>query len=589
MRLALGRLGRVARRVVRRSGALRAGYGRGGRRGEGRFHFRIVPGRGIRPADVAIASSRWPRSVGKDVRCATFSGSPGADLTRIDTRATPGIKGGQGGGRERRGDQRRSRLATLQGQLYAEGPHGRRRSVLLVLQGMDTSGKGGTIKRSRRFGGSLRGEAFGFGRPTAVELKHDFLWRIRRALPGAGRDRRSSTARYYEDVVAARVRGNGRAANLDPALRVDQTASRSSWPRSGTMVIKCFLHISTRSTGRAAGAAPRAAGRPRKALEVQSGDLDDRELWDDYMAAYEDALDRCSTRVAPWHVMPADRKWYRDWALAALVAERLDELDLSWPKDTFALPRHAQGPAAKILMADERPATTSGAIFNPRSRWHHGDRGRPAGRAVVRRSGAAATPGGRRRPSSWSSSRSSCSAGGLHALPPRERCAGGPGPRAARGPGHGDHEHRPDIALTRPAALKRRSRRSTRTCPAGGYIENFRLAPTGSTRSSWTDRGCGAPWRSTRRFDAHFLGRREARIGEGFDPGDIPVACRSGASSTRRGTPLRARARDLDYMVVSRSARPQWVAFWKQPLKGNQLIAQARRRASCRRAGEPAR
>ena len=265
------------------------------------------------------------RSVGDLLRV-----RPGAvDLSRIDARATPGIKGGKAAAEAARADLG-EKLATLQGQLYAEGRTGGNRSVLLILQGMDTSGKGGTIKRVVGQVDPSGVRVTGFGRPTPAELKHDFLWRIRRALPVPGQigvfDRS-----HYEDVVAARVRG---------------TAERRTWIRRygsinrfeeqlaerGMLVIKCFLHIS-RAEQRA-----RLLARlddPTKIWKFNPGDLDDRERWDDYMAAYQDALERCSTSAVPWHVIPADRKWYRDWAVSALLAERLGELGLSWPTGTL--------------------------------------------------------------------------------------------------------------------------------------------------------------------------------------------------------------------------------------------------------------
>lgn len=251
------------------------------------------------------------------------------DLGRVDPHATPGFKGGKTAAEAARAELA-DRLSTLQGQLFAEGRSGGRRSVLLVLQGMDTSGKGGAIKRVVGQVNPSGVSITAFGRPTPTELKHDFLWRIRRALPGPGQigvfDRS-----HYEDVVAARVRG---------------TAERRTWIRrygsinrfeeglaeKGTLVIKCFLHIS-RAEQRA-----RLLARlddPTKRWKFNPGDLDDRELWDDYMAAYQDALERCSTPAAPWYVIPADRKWYRDWAVSTLLVERLGQLGLSWPQGSF--------------------------------------------------------------------------------------------------------------------------------------------------------------------------------------------------------------------------------------------------------------
>ena len=169
-----------------------------------------------------------------------------------------------------------------------------------------------------------------FGRPTAEELRHDFLWRIRRELPRAGKlgvfDRS-----HYEDVVT---------------VRVLELADRDTWTRrfdvindfeqelvaGGTVVVKCFLHIS-RDEQR-----ERLLARlddPTKHWKYNPHDLDSRARWDDYMTAYAEAIERCSTEHAPWHVVPADRKWYRDWAVTNLLIERLDALGLRWPEATF--------------------------------------------------------------------------------------------------------------------------------------------------------------------------------------------------------------------------------------------------------------
>src|SRR4051812_28376009 len=258
------------------------------------------------------------------------------DLHTIDTRSTPGFDGGKKDAREEAlglGE----RLATLQEQLYAEGRTGGTRSLLLILQGMDTSGKGGTIRHVVGHVDPSNVRVHAFGPPTAEERRHDFLWRVRRELPAAGQigvfDRS-----HYEDVVAVRVRG---------------LADRRTWTRrygaierfeaelsaAGTRVVKCFLHISP------AEQRERLLARlddPRKHWKYNPGDLDDRELWEEYMTAYADALERCTSEVAPWYVVPADRKWYRNWAVTNVLVEQLEAMALRWPAAPPGLDIEAQ-------------------------------------------------------------------------------------------------------------------------------------------------------------------------------------------------------------------------------------------------------
>jgi PPK2 family polyphosphate:nucleotide phosphotransferase len=251
------------------------------------------------------------------------------ELSAIDTRSTPGFKGKKADAQK---DQPESaeRIATLQEQLYAEGRTGGSRSVLLVLQGMDTSGKGGTVKHVVGQVDPGGVHVVAFRSPTKEELAHDFLWRIRKELPQPGMlavfDRSQ-----YEDVVAVRVR---------------KIVPRRIWSRryaainrfeerlaaGGTVIVKCFLHISPEEQRE------RLLARlddPTKHWKYRPGDLDDRALWDDFRRAYGDAIERCSTDAAPWYVVPADRKWYRNWAISRLLCERLEELGLGWPAATF--------------------------------------------------------------------------------------------------------------------------------------------------------------------------------------------------------------------------------------------------------------
>jgi PPK2 family polyphosphate:nucleotide phosphotransferase len=255
---------------------------------------------------------------------------PGAvDIGAIDTRATPGFDGDRADA-EKLLPELGERLATLQEQLYADGRTGGSRSLLLVLQGMDTSGKGGTIEHVVGAVDPSGVHVVAFRRPTREELAHDFLWRIRRELPEPGFVATFDRS-HYEDVVAVRVR---------------EVVDRRTWSRRyaainrfeqrladrGTVIVKCFLHISPEEQRE------RLVARlddPTKHWKYRPGDLDDRALWGDFQRAYGDAIERCSTDAAPWYVVPADRKWYRNWAITRLLCERLEELGLGWPAPTF--------------------------------------------------------------------------------------------------------------------------------------------------------------------------------------------------------------------------------------------------------------
>ena len=248
------------------------------------------------------------------------------DVTRIDTSATPGAPGGKELSREKlqeSGDE----LAGLQERLYAEGTaDDAARRVVIVLQGMDTSGKGGTIKHVIGLVDPLGVEIASFKKPTAEELEHHFLWRIRKAVPGSGRigvfDRS-----HYEDVLIVRVHElvpreilDGRYAEIN-AFERELTAA-------GVTFVKCFLHISYDEQRERL---LRRLELEEKRWKFNPGDLDERARWGEYMKAYSLALSRCSTSDAPWYVVPADHKWYRDYAVGQLLLETLRELDPQYP------------------------------------------------------------------------------------------------------------------------------------------------------------------------------------------------------------------------------------------------------------------
>ncbi|PZF81052.1 PPK2 family polyphosphate kinase [Jiangella anatolica] len=251
------------------------------------------------------------------------------DLASIDTRATPGFDGDKAGGKVAL-QELGPTLSDLQERLYAAGRSGGDQRVLLVVQGMDTSGKGGTMRHAVGLmdpqGISIRA----FKAPTAEERRRGFLWRIRQALPEPGQigvfDRS-----HYEDVLAVRVRKLARPSVIE--TRYDAINDfEKELAGDGCVVVKVMLHISSDEQR------DRLAERlenPAKYWKYNPGDIDDRKLWPDFQRAYEIALERCNTDAAPWFVVPADRKWYRNLAVTNLLVEHLAGLKLDWPPADF--------------------------------------------------------------------------------------------------------------------------------------------------------------------------------------------------------------------------------------------------------------
>ena len=252
-------------------------------------------------------------------------------LQELDPRATPGFDGDKVQGKAETAALG-ERLAQRQEQLYAEGRAGGRRRVLVVLQGMDTAGKGGAVKSVAGQVNPAGLRITGFGKPTAAELAHDFLWRFDQALPGPGLigffDRS-----HYEDVLIVRVHDLVPAAQW--STRYDRiNAWEAALAEQGVVLLKVMLHLSLEEQR------DRLLARldnPAKHWKVNADDITERGFWADYQQAYEVLLERCSTDAAPWHVLPADHKWYRDWALSHLLLETLDGMDLSWPKPQLDL------------------------------------------------------------------------------------------------------------------------------------------------------------------------------------------------------------------------------------------------------------
>lgn len=214
-------------------------------------------------------------------------------------------------------------MSSLQERLYADGE----RSLLIVLQGMDTSGKDGTIRHALRGLDPLGTRVVSFKAPTATERRHDFLWRIRRQLPKPGEIVIFNRS-HYEDVLIAKVKG---LASPNTIERRYATINRfeAHIARRGTAMIKLWLHISIEEQQARLLA---RLNRPDKRWKFSKHDVIERAYWDAYQAAYAIAVKRCSTATAPWYVVPANRKWYRNWAVSQVLIETIEEMNLKYPK-----------------------------------------------------------------------------------------------------------------------------------------------------------------------------------------------------------------------------------------------------------------
>ncbi|MGN6445609.1 PPK2 family polyphosphate kinase [Amnibacterium sp.] len=217
-------------------------------------------------------------------------------------------------------------LAALQERLWAEATVGGSRRILVVLQGMDTAGKGGVVSHAIGLLGPIGVEYTAFKKPTQEELEHDFLWRIRRRVPGPGMigvfDRS-----HYEDVLIVRVHDLVPEAEWE--ARYDAiNAFEQELVDGGTTLLKVFLHVSYDVQRERL---LRRLDQPDKHWKFDVADIDERGRWDDYQSAYDALLERCNTDAAPWYVVPADHKKYRNWAVAELLRETLVELDPRHP------------------------------------------------------------------------------------------------------------------------------------------------------------------------------------------------------------------------------------------------------------------
>ncbi|MFB2586279.1 PPK2 family polyphosphate kinase [Herbiconiux liukaitaii] len=246
------------------------------------------------------------------------------DLAAIPTDATPGVADKLSAAEL--SSATAPSLAELQEKLFASSLYGGTRSVLLVLQGMDTAGKGGVVKR---VAGSMDPQGVAhhaFKKPTEEELAHPFLWRVEKRLSAAGYvgifDRS-----HYEDVLVPAVHGSIPAVDL-AARRDEINAFERRLVGAGTVVVKVLLHL---GYDEQRSRLLRRLDRPDKHWKFSTADVDDRALWPRFQAAYAETIAATSTSWAPWHVVPADRKWYSALAVQQLLDEALRGLDLEWP------------------------------------------------------------------------------------------------------------------------------------------------------------------------------------------------------------------------------------------------------------------
>ncbi|MEM8865762.1 MAG: polyphosphate kinase 2 family protein [Planctomycetota bacterium] len=207
-------------------------------------------------------------------------------------------------------------------QLYAEN----QRALLLVLQGMDTAGKDGTIRVVTT---GINPQSFhitSFKQPSVLELDHDFLWRIHHRVPAHGQIGIFNRS-HYEDVLVVRVH------NLVPEevwrtryQRINEFEEMIT--EGGVKIVKCFLHVSYEEQRERLQA---RLDKPHKRWKFSKGDLSERKLWPDYQAAYEDAINKCNTELAPWYIIPSDRKWYRNLVVSELLRDSLEAMSPQFP------------------------------------------------------------------------------------------------------------------------------------------------------------------------------------------------------------------------------------------------------------------
>ncbi|CAG1015484.1 polyphosphate kinase [Anaerolineales bacterium] len=244
------------------------------------------------------------------------------NLSKVNPNDTGDFKGGKRKGLSEL-EKLNNQLEALQELLFAE----HKQKVLIVLQAMDTGGKDGAIRRVFDGVNPAGVRVASFKAPTPEELDHDYLWRIHRQVPGKG-EMVIFNRSHYEDVLVVRVH------DLVPPevwrKRFDQINEfERTLAESGTTILKFFLHIDKDEQKERLQA---RLDDPTKRWKFRLGDLEERKLWDEYMEAYEDVLSKTSTEYAPWYVVPANRKWYRDLVISSVLVETLEDLKMKYPE-----------------------------------------------------------------------------------------------------------------------------------------------------------------------------------------------------------------------------------------------------------------
>ena len=254
---------------------------------------------------------------------------PDFRLSDLDAGSTPGWDGGQKKA-EKRTAELGEEMSELQERLHAHGKAGGTRSVLLVLQGMDTAGKGGIVRHVVGLVDPQGVQLKSFGKPTPEELSHHYLWRIKNALPAPGKigvfDRSQ-----YEDVLVVRVNELVPPDVWEPRFEEINEFEREL-VEAGTVVVKVALLI---SKDEQKARLRERLDRPDKHWKYNPGDVDERLKWDAYQEAYQSVFERTSTEHAPWHAVPADNKWFARLAVAELLLDTLEGLELGWPEADF--------------------------------------------------------------------------------------------------------------------------------------------------------------------------------------------------------------------------------------------------------------
>ncbi len=257
--------------------------------------FRVIPGSNVRIADIDP----------------TFSGVH--EKKKSARRTTAELQG---------------RMAILQSKLYAEG----KRSLIICLQGLDASGKDGVI---RHVIGSMNPQGCrvaSFKAPSTEELAHDFLWRVEQQTPRRGEVAIFNRS-HYEDVLIVRVHQHITKSECAERLQIIKDFERGL-VANGTHILKFFLHISKKEQ------LHRFEQRlidPTRQWKIAEADYSERDLWDKYEQAYDDALSTCSTAAAPWFVIPADHKWFRNLVISQIIVKKLEEMELQIPAPTVDL------------------------------------------------------------------------------------------------------------------------------------------------------------------------------------------------------------------------------------------------------------